>query len=46
MSYLIKLLSMPDDHTTKTAYRIACSNVQSRLREIQDKWWFDVAEKT
>lgn len=46
MSCHIKLLSMPDDHATKTAYRIACSNVQSRLREIQNKWWFDVAEKT
>ena len=41
-----KLLPRLDDHATTTAYEVACINVQSRLREIQNKWWLDLAEKT
>ena len=42
----LKLLSKPDDHTAKTAYRNACSTLQRKLREIQNKWWTDLAEQT
>ena len=41
-----RVLARPDDHAAKTAYKNACRTVQSKLREIQNKWWTSLAEET
>eukprot|EP00058_Branchiostoma_floridae_P011910 XP_002597398.1 hypothetical protein BRAFLDRAFT_69317 [Branchiostoma floridae] len=40
-----RTLSKPDDPPTKAAYREACNTLQRKLREMQNKWWTDMAEK-
>ncbi|XP_051638488.1 uncharacterized protein LOC127468897 [Manacus candei] len=39
-------LALPSYHARKTAFRLACSKLQQKLRDIQNKWWIDLAEKT
>lgn len=41
-----RLLASKDDNAAKSAYRTACSTLQAKLREIQNKWWLELAEKT
>ncbi|XP_017687220.1 PREDICTED: uncharacterized protein LOC108505570 [Lepidothrix coronata] len=39
-------LALPSCHIRKTAFRITCSKLQHKLRDIQNKWWISLAEKT
>ncbi|XP_051651908.1 craniofacial development protein 2-like [Manacus candei] len=39
-------LALPSCHARKPAFRLACSKLQQKLRDIQNKWWTDLAEKT
>ncbi|XP_051627116.1 uncharacterized protein LOC127462510 [Manacus candei] len=39
-------LALPSCHARKTAFCLACSKLQQKLRDIQNKWWIDLAEKT
>ena len=39
-------LSQPSCLVKKAAFRHACSNLQHTLREIQNNWWIDLAERT
>jgi len=39
-------LAQPSCSVKKAAFRAACSNLQSKLRIIQNKWWTNLAEKT
>ncbi|CAH1266354.1 Hypp3340 [Branchiostoma lanceolatum] len=41
-----RTLSKPDDPAAKVAYREACSTLQRKLREMQNNWWVNMAEKT
>ena len=39
-------MSQPSSQEKKAAFRQACSTLQHKLREIQNRWWTDVAQKT
>ena len=39
-------LAQPSCPVKKTAFRSACSNLQRKLRIIQNEWWTNIAEKT
>ncbi|XP_063615901.1 uncharacterized protein LOC134789116 [Penaeus indicus] len=39
-------LAQPSCPVKKAAFRLICSNLQHKLREIQNKWWTNLAEKT
>ncbi|XP_063588714.1 uncharacterized protein LOC134765849 [Penaeus indicus] len=39
-------LAQPSCPVKKAAFRLICSNLQRKLREIQNKWWTNLAEKT
>lgn len=41
-----RLLSKPDNQAAKAAKRRACSIVQSKLRELQNNLWVNLAEQT
>ena len=45
-SYHDRPLASNDDQAAKAAYRAACSTLQTKLREIQNKWWLELAERT
>ena len=34
-----RLLSNPDSQSAKSTYRQACSTLQRKLHDIQNKWW-------
>ena len=39
-------LSQPSCQSKKAAFRLACKNLQVRLREMQNTWWNSLATKT
>lgn len=39
-------LAQPSCPTKKAAFRLACSDLQRKLREIQNEWWSTLAQKT
>ena len=39
-------LAQPSCPGKKAAFRLVCSNLQRKLREIQNKWWTNLAERT
>ncbi|KAL8623404.1 hypothetical protein ACOMHN_063714 [Nucella lapillus] len=39
-------LARPDDQAVKAAYRSTCNTAQSKLREMQNKWWIALVEQT
>ena len=39
-------LAQPSCPTKKAAFRLTCSNLQRKLRVIQNEWWTILAEKT
>ena len=39
-------LAQPSCPVKKSAFRTVCSNLQRKLRTIQDEWWTNLAEKT
>ncbi|KAK4328995.1 hypothetical protein Pmani_000631 [Petrolisthes manimaculis] len=41
-----RVLAKPDDHAAKADYRRACSTALAGLRDMQSKWWTNLAEET
>ncbi|XP_037774499.1 uncharacterized protein LOC119571119 [Penaeus monodon] len=39
-------LAQPSCPVRKAAFHLICSNLQHKLREIQNEWWTNLAEKT
>ena len=39
-------LAQPTCHEKKATFRLVCSNLQCKLREIQNEWWINLAMRT